>query len=62
MIVEKSLEEVWTWKDAVYNDTKNMSKDEELNYFKEKTDSFLKSLGFKKKLGAGNTYKLDKEG
>jgi hypothetical protein len=62
MITEKSLEEVWIWKDAVYNDTKNMTKEEELNYFKEKTDSFLKSFGFRKKAVSGKIYKLIKEG
>jgi hypothetical protein len=62
MIAEKSLEEVWCWKDAVYNDTKNMSKEEELKYFKNKTDNFLKSFGFRKKKVSGNIYKIVKVG
>jgi hypothetical protein len=61
MIAEKSLEEVWTWKDAVYDDTKDLSKEEELNYFTNKTEGFLQSLGFKKKSISEKIYKLEKE-
>ncbi|MBN2444437.1 MAG: hypothetical protein JXJ04_23945 [Spirochaetales bacterium] len=60
MIIEKSLEEVWTWKEAVYNDIKDMTVEEQLRYFEEKSNSFLHLQGYKKKILSSKIYQLEK--
>ena len=56
----KSMLEVWEWKEAVYNDIKDMNKEEKLKYFNEATEEIFKEMGYKKKMTGKNTYKLIK--
>ena len=56
----KSMLEVWEWKDAVYNDIKNMSKEEKLKYFDEASKEMMSEMGLKKKEIGKNVYKLEK--
>ena len=56
----KSMLEVWEWKEAVYNDTKDMTIEEELKYFRENADAFISEAGLKKQKIGKNVYKLVK--
>jgi hypothetical protein len=56
----KSLLEVWEWKEAVYNDTKDMTSKQVVKYFSESTDKFLKKNGYLKIEISKNVFKLVK--
>ena len=56
----KSLLEVWEWKEAVYNDVKDLSSEERVKYYSENADKFLKEMGYIKKKIGKNSYKLVK--
>jgi hypothetical protein len=43
--ISKCLEEVWEWKEAVYQDTKDMSMEEKQAYFREGLELAAKTLG-----------------
>jgi len=43
-----SLVEVWKWKEAVYNDIKDMNPKEKIKYFREGTKDVIKKLGLKR--------------
>ena len=43
--IPKALRDVWEWKDAVYQDTKDMTTEEKLAYFHEGLESAAKLLG-----------------
>jgi hypothetical protein len=45
--VSKSLEEVWEWKEAVYEETKNMNAEEIQKYFNNGLVSAAKSINAK---------------
>lgn len=45
--ISKALQEVWDMKEAVYNDTKNMSQEEVVKYFHDGTKKALKRMGKK---------------
>ncbi len=47
MKVDKSLEEVWCWKDAVYEDTKKMTWKERRLYSQKVRKELEKKYGFK---------------
>lgn len=42
MKVDKSLKEVWEWKDLVYEETKNLSMEEKINKIKKDAERILK--------------------
>lgn len=42
MKVDKSLQEVWDWKDALYEETKNMTMKERIKYLNEKGEEIEK--------------------
>jgi hypothetical protein len=56
----KSMLEVWEWKEAVYNDTKDMTPEQLVKYYSESTEKFLKEMGYEKKMVGKNIYKLVK--
>jgi len=45
----KRLEEVWKWKEDVYEKTKNMTREERINYFNNGLKDFRKRTGIKLK-------------
>ena len=45
--ISKALEEAWEWKEAVYNDIKDMIFEEQKKYFKEDLDYAVKLLDAK---------------
>lgn len=49
MMESKALQETWKQKQAVYEETKSMNKQEVIDYFNSKVDRFLNKTGFKKK-------------
>jgi len=60
MNVSKSLKEVWDWKDALYEETKDMSKEELVEFFNDNTKEFLDTMGYKKNPVKEGIYKLEK--
>ena len=46
--VSKALEEVWEWKEAVYQETKHMTTRERLEYIKKEIDEMLEEEGVEK--------------
>ena len=49
MKVDKSLQEVWDWKEKVYQDTKNFSTKETLENIHKGAEEFCKRYGLKLK-------------
>ena len=45
MKADKSLEEVWKWKEKVYNETKGMSVEEQVNAIKANAQKAIKKYG-----------------
>ena len=43
-----SLVEVWKWKEAIHNDTKNMTSEERIKYFRDGAKETIKKLGLKR--------------
>ena len=60
MTESKSMLEVWEWKEAVYNDIKNMTKEEVLKYYEETANKIISKMGYKKQDIKKNAYKLVK--
>ena len=60
MKTSKSLREVWEWKEAVYEETKDMNKKETIRYFHKSVDSFLDKMGYKKIETSNGVYKLNR--
>ncbi len=54
----KALEEVWEWKNAVYEETKEMNKDEIYKYFNRDSETFLNRAGYKKIKIADGVYTI----
>ncbi len=54
----KALEEVWEWKNAVYEETKGMSNEEIIKYFNEDSEVFLSRAGYKKVKLSDGAYTL----
>ncbi len=49
MKVDKSLQEVWDWKDKVYQETKHLSIRETAEYIHKGAEEFCKKYGLKLK-------------
>lgn len=47
MKVDKSLQEVWEWKEKVYEETRNLSTKEKIVNFKKTSEDFCKKYGLK---------------
>ncbi len=56
--ISKALEEVWEWKEAVYNDIKDMTFEEQKKYFKEGLDYAAKLLNAKLMKNEDGTYSI----
>lgn len=60
MKVSNALKEVWRWKDAVYEETKDMDRKEIVKYFSKGTDRFLDKMGYGKVEVFNGVYRLNK--
>ena len=49
MKVDKSLQEVWDWKEKVYEEMKGLSIEERITSFKKASEDFCKKYGLKLK-------------
>lgn len=49
MKVDKSLQEVWEWKEKVYEETRGLSTKEKIANFKKTSEDFCKKYGLKLK-------------
>lgn len=49
MKVDKSLQEVWEWKEKVYEETLGLSTKEKIANFKKTSEDFCKKYGLKLK-------------
>ncbi len=49
MKIDKSLEEVWKWKDEIYQETKNMAFHRRVEHINKNADDFCKRYGIKLK-------------
>lgn len=49
MKVDKSLQEVWDWKEQVYEETKGLSTKEKIANFRKTSDDFCKKYNLKLK-------------
>ena len=58
MSISKSLKEVRKWKDAVYEETKEMDNKEVIKYFHKRVDKFLDKMGYEKIKLSNSVYKL----
>lgn len=47
MKVDKSLQEVWEWKEKVYEETRGLSTKEKMANFKKVSEEFCKKYGLK---------------
>jgi hypothetical protein len=61
MKVSKALKEVWEWKDAVYNETKDMDRKEVVKYFHKGVERFLDKMGYKKVKSSNGVYRLNQK-
>ncbi len=49
MKVDKSLQEVWDWKEKVYEEMKNLSTAEKITTFRKASEEFCKKYGIELK-------------
>jgi len=49
MKVDKSLQEVWDWKEKVYEETKGLSAEERIASFRKASENFCEKYGLKLK-------------
>lgn len=56
--VSKSLDEVWEWKEEVYNDIKDKDFEGKKKYFKEGLDSAVKLLNGKLVKNSDGSYNI----
>ena len=47
MKCDKSLREVWGWKDEIYKEIKNLSGKELVNYFRQQSDAMQKKYNLR---------------
>ena len=59
--VSKALEEVWEWKEAVYEMIKDLSPEERVEFFQRESDRILKEAGLEKIPVGDGIYKLQKK-
>jgi len=57
MPVGEMLKLVWTWKEAAYQDTKDMSPAERIEYFRDARNRFEKRSGAKLDLPEGRRHR-----
>ena len=58
--VSKSLKEVWEWKEACYQELKDIPQDEQLAYIEREANRILEESGIEKVPTGKNTYTLRK--
>ncbi|MEW6685736.1 MAG: hypothetical protein AB1393_05965 [Candidatus Edwardsbacteria bacterium] len=61
MKISKALKEVWEWKEAVYEETKNMDKKEVVKYFHKSVGRLLDKMDYKKIEVSNGVYRLSKK-
>jgi hypothetical protein len=59
MKVSKALKEVWEWKDAVYEETKDLDRKEVVRHFRKGVDRLLDEMGYKKIEASNGVYRLN---
>ena len=59
--VSKALKEVWEWKESVYQETKDMTTKEGLEYIKNEANRILEEEGLEKVKVKEGVYKLRKK-
>ncbi|MCK4613971.1 MAG: hypothetical protein KAU14_04135 [Thermoplasmata archaeon] len=59
--VSKAMKEVWEWKEAVYQETKDMSTREGLEYIQKEVDKMLEEEGLEKVWLSERVYTLRKK-
>lgn len=58
MKVDKSLQEVWDWKDRVYKEDKDISLRESFYKAKRETNKLLRGMGYKKNYLRKDVYRI----
>ncbi len=56
--VSKAQEEVWEWKEAVYNDIKGLSSRERIEFFRKRSEILVRELSLEKVELRDGVYKL----
>ena len=59
--VSRAMEEVWEWKEAVYEETKHMTTKERLEYIRKEVDRMLEEEGMEKVWLGEHVYTLRKK-
>ena len=59
--VSKAQEEVWEWKEAVYDDIKGLSPKERIEFFRKRSEKLLQGLGLEKVKLKEGVYRLKKK-
>ena len=59
--VSKALKEVWEWKESVYQETKDMTTKEGLEYIRNEANKILEEEGLEKVKVKEGVYKLRKK-
>ena len=60
--VSKALKEVWEWKESVYEDIKDLSPHERIEFFRKQSDKFLDELGLERVRVGKDAYSIWKKG
>ncbi len=60
--ISKSLEQVWKWKEEVYNDTKNMTFEEKKKYSEKNLKESAELIGAKLVKNEDGTFKFENWG
>jgi len=60
--VSKALEEVWEWKESVYEDIKDLSPYERIEFFRKRSDEFLDELCLERVRVGRDAYSIRKKG
>lgn len=55
-LVPTALREVWEWKEAVHEDTKDMTDEEQIAYFRKGLEEAAEILGARLEKNANGTY------
>lgn len=59
MKADKSLEEVWIWKEKIYQETKDMSMEERVKRIKENALKLIQRYGLDLKIADGQSLIID---
>jgi len=57
-VIPKALAEVWEWKDAVYEDTKDKTLEETKAYFREGLEEAARILGARLERSSDGSYRI----